>query len=334
MIGLLACFSSWTACASNISSEPVKSDDGNVTQWISVTGDIVFSDIARFQSVSDETQGTAIVYFNSPGGDLEAGIKIGRLIHKRGWNTAVDDTCASACALAWLAGRVKLAGEKSRIGFHVAYVGTDLKAESGLGNALVGLYLGELGMGENVVRYVASAPPDDMQWLSFRDARLLGIDVVPITQQNPPEANTHTPPPTSALRTSPQPLPPSPGGAGGDVANVDRAIKNALSRYRVSGMQGLQESSAACWKVVQAKRTLDKVQYCRVLDLIGVNLNDAGMRRFGLNAGMHHFSNERRISDLADGLLYSGISDVELAKKITALWQYQFDQEFPKFAAQ
>ncbi|UDL87755.1 hypothetical protein LGH82_21600 [Mesorhizobium sp. PAMC28654] len=204
-------------------------------------------------------------------------------------------------------------------------MGTDLKTESGLGNALVGLYLGELGMGENVVRYVASAPPENMQWLSFRDASLLGIDVVPITQQDSAKARTETPTQSSA---------PTSGGVGVDVENVDRAIKNVLSRYRDAGMQGLQESSAACWQVVQAKRTLDKVQYCRVLDLIGINLNDAGMRRFGLNAGTSHFSNERRTSDLAGGLLYSGISDVELAKKITAWWQYQFDQEFPKFAAQ
>src|SRR5688500_7542542 len=65
----------------------------------------------------------ATVVLNSPGGHLFAGIEIGRAIRVKGFDTAVRDgsSCFSACALAWLAGRNRLAGPDGRIGFHAAW---------------------------------------------------------------------------------------------------------------------------------------------------------------------------------------------------------------------
>ncbi|BCH22094.1 hypothetical protein MesoLjLb_18790 [Mesorhizobium sp. L-8-3] len=51
-----------------------------------------------------------------------------------------------------------------------------------MANAVVGLFLGELGFGQNVVIYATSAPPEGMQWLSLRDAALLGIDVTALSR--------------------------------------------------------------------------------------------------------------------------------------------------------
>lgn len=72
-----------------------------------------------------------------------------------------------------------MVSEEAHIGFHVAYVDAAVPLESGMGNAIVGLYLGELCLGQNVVIYATSAVPNDMQWLSFRGAALLGIDHTP-----------------------------------------------------------------------------------------------------------------------------------------------------------
>lgn len=144
---------------------------------VSIEGDLEYSDIANFQDTIARLPRQSVIFISSPGGNLKAGIEIGREIHRNGFRTAVVDMCASACALAWLAGSQRFASEDARIGFHVAYVDGVQKVESGMANAIVGLYVGELGFRENVVTYITSASPNEMQWLSLRDAALLGIDV-------------------------------------------------------------------------------------------------------------------------------------------------------------
>lgn len=166
------------ALAAEISSDERSLNGRNITV-ITIEGPLLSEDAFRFKDVARGIQGVAVL-LNSPGGNLEAGIEIGRAISRAGYDTIVQDICASACALAWLAGQRRFAVEEAHIGFHVAYKGAAVPLESGMGNAVVGLYLGELGLGQNVVIYVTSAAPDDMQWLSFRDAALLGIDVTPL----------------------------------------------------------------------------------------------------------------------------------------------------------
>jgi len=66
----------------------------------------------------------SVVYFDSPGGDLLAGIEMGALIHALGLSTAVSWTgeCESACALAFLGGKIRFeVGDLSRFGFHRQY---------------------------------------------------------------------------------------------------------------------------------------------------------------------------------------------------------------------
>jgi hypothetical protein len=71
----------------------------------------------------------AIVILNSPGGNLQSGIEIGREIDVRGYSAAVqsEKICASACALAWLAGDKRFMEPTSQIGFHAASVALRLK---------------------------------------------------------------------------------------------------------------------------------------------------------------------------------------------------------------
>jgi len=64
------------------------------------------------------------VEFDSPGGDLNAGLELGTLIRKQKLNTAVPKygTCASACALAFLGGDIRLMlGDNKQFGFHRQY---------------------------------------------------------------------------------------------------------------------------------------------------------------------------------------------------------------------
>lgn len=166
-----------SASAASITLQSYKADDGSVQPVLFLSGEMVSSDALTFERLARQIDGQATVLLNSPGGDLEAGIAIGRVIRAKEFSTAVFDMCASACALSWLAGHPRYTSAQAQVGFHVAFTGGEIRHESGMGNALVGLYVGELGMGENVVRYVTSAAPEDMQWLSARDASLLGINV-------------------------------------------------------------------------------------------------------------------------------------------------------------
>ena len=87
----------------------------------------------------------------------------------RGFATAVapGTLCASACALTWLAGSPRYFDITSKLGFHAAYQVVDGKAtESGVGNALVGAYLNQIGLPDNAIVYVTSAPPEGIEWLT------------------------------------------------------------------------------------------------------------------------------------------------------------------------
>ncbi len=122
----------------------------------------------------------AVIVFASPGGDLGAGINIGKAIRLKQFSTLVmrNDACASACALAWHGGAKRLMQPGSQVGFHAAYKNQNgLLSESGVGNALVGSYLNQLGLPDRAVAYITSPAPESIQWLSFNDALQIGIDV-------------------------------------------------------------------------------------------------------------------------------------------------------------
>ena len=146
---------------------------------IFAVGELALGDEIKFINVALSST-NAIVVLQSPGGNLIAGIEIGKAIRLKGFTTFVPDTvqCASACALAWLGGRIRFMSNTARIGFHAVYVGDAGQAAiSSAGNALVGAYLNQLGLSAPAIIYITSAPPQGMQWLNFADAQRHGIDV-------------------------------------------------------------------------------------------------------------------------------------------------------------
>jgi hypothetical protein len=57
--------------------------------------------------------------------------------------------------------------------------------ETGVGNALVGAYLSQIGLPDRAVIYVTQAPPNSMTWLTISEAQKVGIDVTLFTEPNP-----------------------------------------------------------------------------------------------------------------------------------------------------
>ncbi len=165
---------------------------------IAVEGTFVEGDDVRFKNLAIAAD-SAVVVFNSPGGLAHVGMEIGRTIAIKGFVTAVfqDHICASACGLAWIAGKTRFLHPTSKVGFHAVF--TDQYGQqdvSSAGNALVGSYLQKLNLSENVIVYVTQANPSSMQWLTAEDARRIGLDVEPIPQSvepSPPSSNVPVP---------------------------------------------------------------------------------------------------------------------------------------------
>lgn len=169
---LLASISTFASAA-----EIVRQPGSDGADVISVSGIMAEGDEVTFRKVAAASE-KAIVVLDSQGGAVRAGLEIGRAIRLRGFATAVapDTLCASACALTWLAGSPRFIDPSSKLGFHAAYrVIAGKAAESGVGNALVGAYLNQIGMPETAIIYVTSAPPEGIDWLTPEKAGQVGI---------------------------------------------------------------------------------------------------------------------------------------------------------------
>ncbi len=129
---------------------------------ITINGDLELGDEQKFTDLALKAQ-SAVVVLNSRGGNLVAGIRIGKAIRLKEFATVVPENmlCASACALAWLGGQVRFMAPSAKVGFHAAFVEEGEKpAISGIGNALAGAYLNFLGLPERAVIFISEAPPE------------------------------------------------------------------------------------------------------------------------------------------------------------------------------
>mgnify|MGYP006285646851 CR=1 FL=1 len=153
--------------------------DGRGPAIVFVTGEIVPDDHKRFVAKTISLD-EAIVVFSSPGGNLIAGVEIGKAIRLKDFTTYVPEGkfCTSACAIAWIGGTRRLMSRDARIGFHAAYRSTGgMQQESGMANAFVGAFFNSIGLPARTVMYLTSASPQEMRWLAPEDADDLGISV-------------------------------------------------------------------------------------------------------------------------------------------------------------
>jgi hypothetical protein len=187
--------SGWSA---DFSKSPVPNSNADL---IAISGDLALGDERKFIDLALSSQ-NALVVFQSPGGNVFAAIEIGKAIHLKGFTTLVPDglQCASACALAWLGGRVRLMSDTARVGFHAAHTNSGGQPTiSSAANALVGAYLNQLGLPETAIVYITGTSPEGMQWLNFADAQRFGIDVQQVNL-SAEAGNQRTEPRTPSVR--------------------------------------------------------------------------------------------------------------------------------------
>jgi hypothetical protein len=117
-----------------------------------------------------------LIVTTGPGGMIEPALGIGTMIRRARADTIVPyhHSCASACALIWLAGTRRYLG--GAVGFHPAhYGGTDIYAEES--NQDVADYCRWLGMPERFIRWVDETDTRDISWLTPRLAQELGVPI-------------------------------------------------------------------------------------------------------------------------------------------------------------
>jgi hypothetical protein len=181
-------------------------------------GDIAASTPEEFSRFVDQHPAHRIS-FHSRGGNLFAGLKLGKLLHEKGWGTMVGEkysttvesllrlapknirpgqlpdqflqltlirnpVCLSACAYAFLGGHERTVSEKASYGVHQfrsTGTGADEMTTQTL-VALIGAYLVDLDINRDLLQLALWAKPDQM-WVLSR-AELDALDVV--TQKDAP----------------------------------------------------------------------------------------------------------------------------------------------------
>ncbi len=170
--------------AATIKSQTITLDSGEPLTIISIEGELQIGDDQKFANEAIRAS-KAVVLLNSLGGSTMAGIEIGKAIRLKGFATLVLEelVCTSACGLAWLGGVPRMMSENARVGFHATYVTESGHPEvSAVGNAAVGAYLNQLGLPLSAIAYVSEAKPTEIKWLTFADAKHVGLEVEPFTE--------------------------------------------------------------------------------------------------------------------------------------------------------
>lgn len=166
----------------------VLSDDG---QTLYVTGTLLQGSYLRLAEAARAAPNLRTVYLASYGGLTVEGRLIGLFIRNHGLDTYVEHVCASACTMAFIAGRQRVLGPEGVIGFHQGFMVTDkgtvemsqdqdpdYKAERGFapvvgisGTAEMRLAYERAGLGSALIAKALSTPSQTMWYPGLEELR-------------------------------------------------------------------------------------------------------------------------------------------------------------------
>jgi len=154
------------------------------TTLVYVDGQIDAGSPDRLSKALDRINGRTAIWLNSAGGNLFAGMQLGRIIRRHGASTNIIDArtllpgqCYSACSLAFLGGVYRFGDNGARYGVHSASLGpagegADRASDLSLA---VGSYIREMGVDGRLLELWTKARPDQMYVLSQKEAEDLGV---------------------------------------------------------------------------------------------------------------------------------------------------------------
>lgn len=167
-------------------------------RYIRANGDIEDFTAAQFRQfveLYDLAGQPLTVMLHSPGGDVVAGLRLGREFREQGFNTQVGNSqrlpeggyrlrpgdCASACTFAFLGGLSRYA-EDDVIGIHRFYPGNlepdervILRPGDEAVAAMIKVYAVDMGVDDEFIEMSLTVPPADMRYMSNRELRELAV---------------------------------------------------------------------------------------------------------------------------------------------------------------
>ncbi|TIV73028.1 MAG: hypothetical protein E5V89_02445 [Mesorhizobium sp.] len=203
-------------------------------RYIVVSGDFAYQDdLSAFEALARSNASVAVT-FQSPGGNIQKAMDLGRLIRRLGLATiqfrAVE--CASACSLAFLGGVMRLA-EPGSIGVHKSSFseGTTLDARDAVAGvqqmtADIIAYMIEMGVDPALLQLSLQYDSDDIRYLSKSEMTKYRV-VTFEPQAGQPPTGSQVP----SIAPSPQQAPsqPSLGSVPPVSANPSLAVPEAHS---------------------------------------------------------------------------------------------------------
>ena len=165
-----------TSVAAEIKSIYLKDDSVE----ISISGSIAPGDIdtltASIKAANDAGKLVTSLRLNSYGGNLLEAIRVADWVRsaKISTNVGQSATCASACFLIFAAGETKYASMSARIGVHRASEKGIVSRDATTSMADVAK---ELDVPWSIIRRMINTPPDEIEWLSLADLRLMRTNV-------------------------------------------------------------------------------------------------------------------------------------------------------------
>jgi hypothetical protein len=93
-----------------------------ISNTLIAVGAFELNDEKGFRAALDRNPNIEEVWFDSPGGNVSAALKIGRLLRERGIATRIPKgaSCESACPYAFVGGVIRSADPGTKVGVHMA----------------------------------------------------------------------------------------------------------------------------------------------------------------------------------------------------------------------
>ncbi|MGZ9721821.1 SH3 domain-containing protein [Rhizobium miluonense] len=186
--------------AARLSYSNLVTDDGR--RYVIVNGSFeADDDLSKFRKAVNSYRANSVT-FDSPGGNVQKAIELGRLIRSLGLSTVAVrvQECASACSLAFLGGVVRLADAGS-IGVHkTSFSDTKgMRVEEAVAavqtiTADVISYMTDMGADPGLLKLSLQYDSDDMRYLSASEMKLYRVTTPdadePITESQAPESKS------------------------------------------------------------------------------------------------------------------------------------------------
>jgi len=167
-----------TTSAHSAQIEFFPKENPNGRDMISVSGELVSGDETKFIQLAVKLNHALILFEDSPGGNAQVGLDIGRFIRLKNFDTMAFGNCYSSCAIAWAGGVTRHVARSATIGFHNIYFPNLGNVPSAGGNAQYGAYLNSVGFGIDAIRWAAEKGANDINILTPTNANALGIHAV------------------------------------------------------------------------------------------------------------------------------------------------------------